>query len=210
MSYHDSYLHYTHVTKDVINMPGLGGIGKLLSKAIKTSKAETKAATAKAPRQKRQSDEAYNARRRFKRQAERFAKEASKFTGTSTGARFDVLAREMFDLAKRTYKNKQGEYDTELIKCSKSALMGSGMTEDRETDIIMRSHVGSRIYAATIDIWKDEDYDNREDAILKRFKAKSMSEVLRKLEQDLGSSLYSDDTKEKYDLVVSTIMDMIE
>lgn len=155
-------------------------------------------------RAKRASDDAYNARRRFKRQAERLEREAAK-AGGSYGDRLSNVAAELRDSANMLYKGK-GDYRQDLIRKSRSVR---SMSEERQTDILLSSNIGSRIYAGTVELWQDADVNGREDAIVKAFGVKSMLDVLKLLERELGDMLYADDTSENYNNAVLAIMRLI-
>lgn len=156
-------------------------------------------------RSKRASDEAYNARRRYRREAARLQKQAEKSSG-SYSERLRELSDKLLDKANMTYQTGTGSYRTDLIKESRSVR---SMSEERQTDILLSSNIGSRIYAGTIELWQDADPNEREDAILKAFGAKSMLDVLKILERELGERLYSDDTRENYMSVVLAIQSMM-
>lgn len=156
-------------------------------------------------RAKRASDEAYNARRRYRREAARLQKQTAKSSG-SYSERLRALSDELLDKANMTYQAGTGSYRTDLIKESRSVR---SMSEERQTDILLSSNIGSRIYAGTIELWQDADPNEREDAILKAFGVKSMLDVLKILERELGERLYSDDTRENYLSVVLAIQSMM-
>lgn len=156
-------------------------------------------------RSKRASDEAYNARRRYRREAARLQKQAEKASG-SYSERLRELSDKLLDKANMTYQAGTGSYRTDLIKESNSVR---SMSEERQTDILLSSNIGSRIYAGTIELWQDADPNEREDAILRAFGVKSMLDVLKILERELGERLYSDDTRENYMSVVLAIQSMM-
>ena len=155
-------------------------------------------------RAKRVSDEAYNARRRYRREAARLQKQAAKSSG-SYSERLRELSDKLLDKANMTYQAGTGSYRMDLIKESRSVRF---MSEERQTDILLSSNIGSRIYAGTIELWQDADPNEREDAILNAFGVKSMLDVLKVLERELGERLYSDDTRENYMSVVLAIQSM--
>lgn len=161
-------------------------------------------AAARAEGKRLASDEAHNARRRFRSEAKRIEKEAAKNQG-AYGARLSSLADELRNKASALYSSK-GEYRQDLIKQSENV---KSMSEERQADILLSSNIGSRIYAGTKEIWQDADPNEREDAILKAFGVRSMLDVLKVLEGQLGELLYSDDTPESYDIVALSIMTLI-
>ena len=146
-------------------------------------------------RKKRASDEAYNARRRFKRQAERLEREGKR-VGGSYGDRLREVAKELRGNAANLYAKKGREYRSDLIRQSENVR---AMSEERQTDILLSSNVGSRIYAGTVEIWQDADVNEREDAIIRAFGVYSMLDVLKILEKMFGESLYADAPNGKID-----------
>lgn len=154
----------------------------------------------------RASDDAYNARRRLKREAARLEKQAGRASG-SYAERLLNVADELRDKASNLYYNPEREYRADLIRQSESVR---SMSEERQTDILLSSNIGSRIYAGTRELWIDEQDPNmREERILEAFGVSSMLDVLKILEQRLGEILYSEDTTENYDSVALAIMQMI-
>lgn len=154
----------------------------------------------------RASDDAYNARRRLKREAARLEKQAGRASG-SYAERLRNVADELRDKASNLYYNPEREYRADLIRQSESVR---SMSEERQTDILLSSNIGSRIYAGTRELWIDEQDPNmREERILEAFGVSSMLDVLKILEKRLGEILYSEDTIENYDSVTLAIMQMI-
>lgn len=154
----------------------------------------------------RTSDDAYNARRRLKREAARLEKQAGRASG-SYSERLKDVAEELRNKAANLYYNPERDYRTDLIRQSKSVR---SMSEERQTDILLSSNIGSRIYAGTREKWIDEeDYNLREERILEAFGVSSMLDVLKILEKQLGDILYSDDTTENYDAVTLAIMKLL-
>lgn len=157
-------------------------------------------------RAKRPSDEAYNARRRLKREAARLEKQAGRASG-SYSERLKNVAEELREKASNLYYNPEQDYRRDLIRQSESVR---SMSEERQTDILLSSNIGSRIYAGTRELWIDESDPNmREERILEAFGVSSMLDVLKILEKRLGEILYSEDTTENYDSVTLAIMQMI-
>lgn len=156
-------------------------------------------------RAKRASDEAYNARRRLKREAARLERQAGRASG-SYADRLMNVAQELRDKAGQLYKRDDRDYRADLIRQSESVR---SMSEERQTDILMSSNIGSRIYAGTRELWIDADVNEREEAILKAFGVKSLLDVLKILEKQLGDILYSDATIENYDKAVLAIMELV-
>lgn len=156
----------------------------------------------------RTSDDAYNARRRLKREAARLEKQANRATG-SYSERLQSVADELRSKAANLYADKESGkgYRKDLIRQSESVR---SMSEERQTDILLSSNIGSRIYAGTKELWIDEEDPNlREERILEAFGVSSMLDVLKILEKQLGDILYSEDTTENYDSVTLAIMRLI-
>ena len=162
-------------------------------------------ASARAQGKRLASDEAYNARRRLQREASRLQKQAQAASG-AYAERLSSLASELRGMASNLYQQKSGEYRSDLMRESRNVR---SMSEERQTDILLSSNIGSRIYAGTKEIWIDKDANEREDAIIKAFGVRSMLDVLKILERQLGSLLYADDTPENYDIVALSIMVMV-
>lgn len=161
-------------------------------------------AAARAEGKRLASDEAHNARRRFQREAERLEKQAAE-AGGMYGERLGALAGELREKASNLY-SPSGEYRQDLLKQSQNVR---SMSEERQTDILLSSNIGSRIYAGTKEIWINADVNEREEAIMKAFGVKSMLDVLKVIEGQIGELLYADDTPENYDIVTLTIMSMV-
>lgn len=165
------------------------------------------------PRAKRESDEAYNARRRLKRQSERYMKEAEKHEGTTYGKRMKALAKESLDLAAQTYIDKTtrtySETAKNVIASSYKALASEAMDEERQADIIMSSKIGARIYAGSIEVWEGKSYDEREQALWDAFGVKSNAQLLELLERQFGKSLYNMEQPENYDTITTSIANLL-
>lgn len=171
-------------------------------------------------RAKRASDETYNARRRYRRQAQRYLKKAESSTG-ATRSRYESLARRATEKAVATYakgSKPQGQVGaladrlgvqqsgpvsndalSELISSSRDALQGSqrGMSRADTAKDILSGNVASRFYAGLIGVWgrTKETKQAPNKAILDYFGADSMLDVLEMLEQ-AGIDLYSPEPPE--------------
>lgn len=155
----------------------------------------------------RASDDAYNARRRFKREAARLERQAGRAFG-SYSERLKNAAEELRKKASNLYHDPERGYRADLLRQSESVR---SMSEERQTDILLSSNIGSRIYAGTRELWIDESDPNlREQRILEAFGVQSMLDVLKILEKQLGETLYSEDTTENYDAVTLAIAELIE
>ena len=201
-----SHKHYTIILNDCSNIIEVLNMPRQKTAADERYNERRRAARAAARAEGRRlaSDEAYNARRRLQREAARVEKQAAAAGGVY-GERLGALAGELRDKASNLY-SPTGEYRQDLIRQSQNVR---GMSEERQTDILLSSNIGSRIYAGTKEIWKDVDPNKREDAIIKAFGVRSMLDVLKVIENQIGELLYSDDTPENYDIASLTIMAMV-
>ena len=180
------------------------------------------------PRAAKPSDETRNARRRFSREAERYMKDAQNAEGAMK-RRYENLARENLSKALSTYSDKTpaSKYSKdikelmntlgdvkahprkstkELIEESYSQLRSSKnidrVRRAREAEAILNSPVGSRIYGATVEIWKDAPDINQ--ALMDYFEVDDMMGVIEKFESEFGETLYEQpEQQEKYDEVVA-------
>lgn len=166
-------------------------------------------------RARRQSDDVYNARRRYRRQAERYLAKAKKASGLEK-ARYQAQARNATIKAAQTYSKGQkpqgrvkalmdqqgietiapGANSERLVNQSLSALAGreSKSRDDMARSILSMGNVGSRFYGGLVQIW-DETEESRQHpnrAILDFFGAESIMDVLEELEAQ-GIDLYSPD-----------------
>jgi len=180
------------------------------------------------------SDEAYNARRRFVRKAERYWNMAQGATGV-TRERYEAIARKSLSDAMSTYEKgtsqksmskKIRELDKELkpvdvfrreAKQSISKRLkerserslysrDEQVRREQEAKSIMSSEAGHRIYAGTIDVWQDSDYLSREDALMAHFGVDTLMDVIELFEEELGEDLYAEEKVQvKYDEIVGLI-----
>ena len=181
----------------------------------------------------RPSDLAWNARRRYARQAERYAKQAQKAGGMEK-SRLENLATNALENAYRTYEDPtkaqtqmikglesdlnpriplrkpSAERRQRVIESSKEIALESSLSDDEtrrelEAESILSNDIGNRIYGATVDIWKNADYGDRNQAIMEHFGVDSMADVLDILEAS-GIDIYADpESLEKYDEVRTAI-----
>ena len=183
------------------------------------------------------SDEAYNARRRFVRKAERYFKMAENASGV-TRERYETIARESLSDAMSTYEKgtsrksmskKIRELDEQLkpvdvfrreAKQSISKRLkerserslysrDEQVRREQEAKSIMSSEAGHRIYAGTIDVWQDSDYPSREEALIAHFGVSDLMGVIEIFEEELGEDLYAPEKDViKYDELVGLIAEM--
>ena len=174
------------------------------------------------PRKRRDSDETYNARRRYRRQAERYLAKAEKASGIRK-VRYEAQARNATMKAAQLYARgqkpqgqvkalmerqgidsstiaakgyKSGRGVERLVDQSLNALVGSKPeTRDQMArDILSTGNVGSRFYGGLVQVW-DETEESRKHpnrAILEFFGAESIMDVLEELEAQ-GIDLYTPD-----------------
>lgn len=141
------------------------------------------------PRAKRASDELYNIRRRLKRAAERFERQADN-AGSSTDKRqllksaeaLRTSAQSMYVRNITTGRAGSSERKRDISRTvrendesSKRYLAGAQkLTQDKAREqmkeSILHSTAGSDFFAATVDIWRGTDYNAREETVLERFK----------------------------------------
>lgn len=178
-------------------------------------------------------DLAWNARRRYARQAERYAKQARGASGIEK-SRLENLASSALEKALQTYEDPSKaksrmitdlakELDVRIptrkpsdkrrsraIDESEELALESSLSDDEtrrelEAQSILSSDIGNRVYGALVDIWKDSDYADRNQAIMDYFGAESMADVLQAIE-DAGIDLYADpESMERYQDVRTAI-----
>lgn len=178
-------------------------------------------------------DLAWNARRRYARQAERYAKQAKGASGIEK-SRLENLASSALEKALQTYEdpskakssmitNLAKELDVRIptrkpsekrrskaIEESEELALESSLSDDEtrrelEAQSILSSDIGNRIYGALVDIWKDSDYADRNQAIMDYFGAENMADVLQAIE-DAGIDLYVDpESMERYQEIRTAI-----
>ena len=180
-------------------------------------------------------DEVYNARRRYRRQAERYSRDAENAVGAEKH-RLMQQAANAYEKAMQTYqkpeskrqkasgletlkedlsdyirenRTKPRELDTEELKReSERALSGYDSREEEARALLGRGNIGSRFYAGFVDLYTDENGDIVKDpnqAIMDEFGKSSMWEVLQELE-DAGIDIYKADSEsEKYSEVATAI-----
>lgn len=175
-------------------------------------------------RARKQSDDVYNARRRFRRQAERYLAKAGGASGLQK-ARYEAQARAATMNAMRTYSKgqkpqgqvkklaerleiTQGTFAAQaasqsnlsrLMQQSYSALRGTGQKsrDDMAREILSTGNVGSRFYGGLVQIWDGSEASRQHPnrAILEFFHAESLMDVLEQLEEQ-GIDLYTPDVNE--------------
>lgn len=134
----------------------------------------------------KQTDDIYNARRRFRRQAERYEKAANRSTGVER-TRYITLAQSAVEKALATYSQRtkaaqgalgrladrlgvgtalpdtRGVQDVEeLTRQSRRALASnrgraSKMSDEMAYELLNTGNIGSRFFAATREAWVRED-----------------------------------------------------
>lgn len=157
-------------------------------------------------RKRKPSDDVYNARRRMKRQAERYRKQAAS-TSPGKAARLQQQAKYLESQAQRLYKGADTPArQKKLIAESYSTLEGLKKDKAKRRDIeareIMKTNAGKRIYAATTSIWEDSDYPTREQALIEYFGVDDLMGVIELFEEKLGGALYEDmESRDAYEQV---------
>lgn len=170
-------------------------------------------------------DALYNARRRLKRRAQRLEKAAAVESDAAVRARLEAEAVALYEEAASGYEQERyrakfvsdtgisgykvtaGEWSPEKRKAYISRSIGElegAIASDeqrrwRTAKTLLKSPVGRRVYAATVDVWRDGDYQDRDAAITDFFGVDDMADVLDIFESELGEDLYEDlDDEEKY------------
>lgn len=171
----------------------------------------------------KKADTTRNARRRYERAGERLEQQAAKESGTAA-ERLRQLAEENYKKAVALYDDKKAQARfaakheiatpkksiseggaSRLIDESANALESARQDPARrrelETREIMRGPVGSRIMAATKDIWYDANAPKQDMAlayqkIMHAFGANSMADVIKRFEDELGEDLYKEPASE--------------
>ena len=174
-------------------------------------------------REKRDSDETYNARRRYRRQAERFIKKADESSGILK-SRYEAQARNATINALSTYAKGQQPKGrvkqltdmlgidaktvqqvafaktglvSRLAERSKQTLASAKTRDEKAKEILSTGNIGSRFYGGLIDIWGDtpEHRKHPNQPILEFFGADSIMDVIEDLEA-AGIDLYIPDENE--------------
>lgn len=149
---------------------------------------------------KTKSDEEYNARRRYRRAAERAMKQAERASGVAK-ARFEALARENIRKAESTYKArpKKGAQVTEAMREkiggdfqptlneraraleeSESALAGAQSAKKMAQDLLSTENIRSRFYGGLVEIWRGRS--DRNQALYEFFGTDDMSLIMAYVE----------------------------
>lgn len=174
-------------------------------------------------RPRKRSDDIYNARRRYRRQAERFQKKAQGATGAEK-KRYLSAARSAIENALSTYADKskaQGAVSrvanelgvtqrvfssrqkTQSLTGSMHALAGNEDADAVARAILSNSNVGSRFYGGLYEVWRGKA--DRDQAIMDFFGVDNMLDALKAAEK-VAPRLYDTDVSDEsviYDLVSS-------
>lgn len=146
-----------------------------------------------------------NARRRFRRSAERYEKMASSTSGT-TAERYETLASRARTQAQSLKANLDVQKQIDLINESLETLQSRRSDKfqrgEMEAGEILRSSIGSRIFAGTKEIWENVPEESRLQTLRDHFGVKSNMELIKKIEEITGGKIYADpDNSYKYDEV---------
>lgn len=163
-------------------------------------------------RRRKKSDDVYNARRRYRRQAERYERKSRASKGIAR-TRYFELARNAIEKAIATYHKatdkitgavrdiaqrlgvsiddpsiKQRAKDVgSLVRESKDSLASAYTGDELRTRearaLLKRGNIGSKFFAGTIEVWQDVPYEDREQAILDFFGKTNLMDVLEELEK---------------------------
>lgn len=146
-----------------------------------------------------------NARRRFRRAAERYEKMARSTIGT-TAERYETLASRarMQAQSLKADLNIQKQIDiiNESLETLQSRRSDKFQRGEMEASEILRSSIGSRIFAGTKEIWENVPEESRLQTLRDHFGVKSNMELIEKIEKITGGKIYADpDNSYKYDEV---------
>lgn len=153
--------------------------------------------------------QAYNARRRLQRAANAARREGAK-AGGAYAERMEQVAKGLEARKAGLYEQPGGGYDASRLANAQEFRAAQVMDEAAQADIIMQGPVGSRIWAATYEIWGELPYEQRKRALLKAFRTNNYKNLIKKLERMFGSAIYGDMTQAKYDEIVTMIMEYLE
>lgn len=138
------------------------------------------------PRAKRASDELYNIRRRFKRAAARYEKQAQQAEGREARELLKAAAnlREQaeqyyvpnFTNAERASKQLKQDIVKQVARGRQpsleqlsSAAQTAAENRQRLIDNILTGSSGAAFYAATVQLWRGTDYADRQRTIVEEF-----------------------------------------
>ena len=146
-----------------------------------------------------------NARRRFRRAAERYEKMASSTSGT-TAERYKTLASRARTQAQSLKANldvqKQINIINESLETLQSRRSDKFLRGEMEAGEILKSSIGSRIFAGTKEIWENVPEESRLQTLRDHFGVKSNMELIEKIEKVTDGKIYADpDNFYKYDEV---------
>lgn len=146
-----------------------------------------------------------NARRRFRRVAERYEKMAISTSGT-TAERYKTLASRARTQAQSLKANldvqKQIDIINESLETLQSRRSDKFQRGEMEASEILRSSIGSRIFAGTKEIWENVPEESRLQTLRNHFGVKSNMELIEKIEIFTDGKIYADpDNSYKYDEV---------
>lgn len=146
-----------------------------------------------------------NARRRFRRAAERYEKMARSTSGT-TAERYETLASRARTQAQSLKANldiqKQIDIINESLETLQSRRSDKFQRGEMEAGEILRSSIGSRIFAGTKEIWENVPEESRLQTLRDHFGVKSNMELIEKIEEITDGKIYADpDNSYKYDEV---------
>lgn len=171
------------------------------------------------PRKK--SDPIYNARRRYRRAAERYIEKAEQAIG-SERERFEILAKDAIENAIRTYEDKskiQGavkrvaerlgvtrpepvseDRRAQLVGQSYESLASAPLDKNAEAKRILKyGNIAGRFYGGLSHIWEDLPYSQRDKAIMEFFGVDNLLDAMDIIRNEWGINLYeAEDNTQKY------------
>lgn len=186
-------------------------------------------------RKRKASDEIYNARRRYRRKAQRLVKQAAQAASPAEANRLKTQAAGLYEQAVSLYEDssskrakahgmqqleseldpyiiqsrtskKTGDKRAAILGASRAALESSEVSPDEAAKAILsRGNIGSRFYAGTREIWEGRTGEDINQAILDYYGADNMMQVLEQLE-NAGIDLYTpEEQSEVYTDVATAI-----
>lgn len=183
-------------------------------------------------RAKTKADEVYNARRRYRRQAQRFLDRAKRTKNPERRAELKAQAKEAIENAVSTYSGsktfgriaeiaKTLNVSSDLVKPQSSLdhlitksfdiklRKEANQRNEMAMSILSNENVASRFYAGFVDIWDTpQGKKNINKTIIEYFGARDLLEVIEML-QDSGIDIYSPQVNEQnYDAIVLKVQQL--
>lgn len=164
----------------------------------KTGKKIKQAATNAASSARRvQSRRADKIRKRFRKARDKYDKLAEGAEGLEK-ARYKALRDDLDEMIDKTRAVRRGEnrgqypFDLDKLEAASADFMASSVNKNID-DKLMRGAIGKRVYAATIDLWRDRPEGvGINDAIMQGLGVDSMDEVIEYFWEEAGDDFFED------------------